>query len=416
MTWEKTLLDASFRGVPFPVAEVSDEEGKTVAVFQVPYTNGGAVEDMGNDPHGFDIRAHFWGDDYEAAMSRLLEALRVTGPGELVHPVFGAMNVQALKWRIEHDAENVDACLVVMRFVEVNLTATVFELAAASSAADRVAERGQAARDASASSAATVVTRAASSGLPRLPQITQAFGAIKSQLRQLVDTRGIKLLLSDLDPIIYPRAALNDLQVIVDQALAGLPLGGLNGQFTGAFNGRSSALAMADFDALLRAQPATVLVQTSSSDANDVAVAANLTAHARILNATTVATAAAIILAAEVEFAELDRAEIERLAGTARAAIQAAILAARSALDSLSGAQAVQALSQVADDIQEAARTAIEQRPPVVKRAVPVGGHPRLIAHAMYGDQARATELVRLNRWGREVFIDAGREVLAYAK
>ena len=59
---------------------------------------------------------------------------------------------------------------------------------------------------------------------------------------------------------------------------------------------------------------------------------------------------------------------------------------------------------------------AIQLRPPVITRQAPVGGHARLVAHALYGDHTRAEELRRLNSWGRSLLIERGEEMQAYAR
>lgn len=70
----------------------------------------------------------------------------------------------------------------------------------------------------------------------------------------------------------------------------------------------------------------------------------------------------------------------------------------------------------MAYQVQEAARAVIELRPPVQLRAAPVTGPLRLVAHALYGDHSRATELLRLNAWGRRLVVERGEKVRAYAR
>ena len=416
MSWANTIQDASFRGVPFEVFATSDQGGKDVAVLRRPYVNGGELLDMGNEPDSFDVQALLRGDDYEAQLADLIRALKTTGPGELVHPVFGSKSVAAVRWSIEHKAEARDSCEVAIKFIEAGTMPTVFAAPAASVSSERVGELGKQARAAAVDSVAVKVDAAAASSLPRVTEINAAFDQAKAKLRKLLDTTSVRVLMADLDVLLYPRAALNDLEVIVNGAFAGLPLGGINAQFNGPSSGFSLAAAVSDFDRLQLGQDPAITVVPVSTEPQDLDISAALTAFARVLNATTVATAATMIMAAEIAALELERAEIERLAAAARAALQLAINAARSALDGQRGAEVAKALATCAHEVQEAARAALELRPPVVTRVAPISGTARMLAHALYGDHTRAVELARLNKWGRLVFINAGQEIQAYAR
>jgi prophage DNA circulation protein len=416
MSWAQTLQDASFRGVPFEVTNTSDQASKTVAVHQRPYMDGAELEDMGNDPDTIEVRAMLRGPAYEQALQALRKALQTNGPGELVHPIFGALTVVATHWSIDHEADVRDACALSIRFMRHRLAAPVFAQAAASTSADRVATLGDQARALSAEAIATKVSAIAASPLPRVTEINAAFASAKAKLRKLLDTTSVRTLLADLDPLVYPRAALGDLQAIVNDALAGLPLGGLNAQFDGLVDTVSASAALSDFNRLTQAQDTAVTVAPTSTEPQDIEVSAGLTAHCRVLNATMTATAACLILAGEGELLELERADIERLAAVSRTGLQSAITAARTSLDAERGAQVASLLAEAAHEMQASARAALEQHPPVVTRVAPIGGTARLLAHAFYGDATRAPELMRLNRLGRQVLIDAGEEVQAYAR
>lgn len=416
MSWSNTLQDASFRGVPFEVYATSDQGGKVIAVHQIPYTNGAEVEDMGNDPAGFEVRALLRGEAYETALQALIKALQTSGPGELVHPIFGALNVVAVRWAIEHEADIRDACVLTIRFLEHRISAAVFATPSASASADRVAALSKQARESATDSVAGKVAGLASKPLVRVTEINETFNTAKRQLRTLLDTTSVRVLLADLDPLLYPRAALADLEAIVDGAFAGLPLGGINGLFTGTLSAVGMSAALVDFNRLLQGQDPTTTVTPTSSDPQEGEVAAALTAYSRVLNATTVASAATLIMAAELDALELERSDIERLAATARTGLQAAIDAARTSLDAQRGAEVAGLLAAAGYEVQEAARAAMELRPPLITRTAPVGGHARLLAHALYGDHTRAAELQRLNRWGRQVLIEAGQEIRCYAR
>lgn len=417
MSWTNTLQDASFRGVPFEVLAVGDEGGKTLSVIQLPYVNGATIDDMGNEPEAIAVRALLRGDDYETRLQSLLSALRTQGHGELVHPIFGALRVLPLRWRVEHEAERRDQAELSIQFLEDKSSQPgLFNAPAAQSSADRVATLGEQARDQAAESVASIVDTIAGGPLPRVTEINAAFSSARAKLSTLLDTTSVRVLQADLDVLLYPRSAMTDLRAVVDGAFSGLPMGGLNALFAGDRGDVSMSAAVSDFNRLSGTQNATVTITPISSEPQDIQVSAALTAAARTLNATAVANAATMILAAELDLLALERAEIERLAAVARTNLQAAMVTARQALDAQRGAEVAMTLAQAAHQVQEAARAALELRPPVITTAAPVGGHPRLLAHSLYGDHTRASELTRLNAWGRQVLITAGEEVQAYAR
>ena len=95
------LLPASFRGVPFSVtAEILPEEGRKIALHEYVNSSERFVEDLGQLPSKFSVRAFVHGVDWRDRMAALRAALNEAGPGELVLPVFGAVDAYALPYRV----------------------------------------------------------------------------------------------------------------------------------------------------------------------------------------------------------------------------------------------------------------------------------------------------------------------------
>lgn len=417
MSWADLLQDPTFRGVPLEVVSTSRQGGKQLAQHQVPYTNGAELQDMGNEPHGFDLRVIVRGESYEADLARLVAALELSGTGDLVDPIIGTVQVMVAHWAIDHNAEAPDSCELSIRFLEQGSSALLFSLPAASSSTDLAAAAGEQARSKVVAAAGDKLAKAAASRIPRITAINDALAQAKAKLRTLLDTTSVRVLLSDLDPLIYPKAALGDLLSIVDGAFQGLPFGGLNPLHTGSTVGIDPMpAAQSDFARLVQGQPVSLVINPVSSNPDDLDVASVVTAVCQVANATAVANGAGLILAAEVNLLGLSADDIERLAATARTALLLAMFTARTALGGQEGAEAAEHMARMAVHIQDAARTALEQRPPVIRRTAPMGGHARLIAHTLYGDHTRAPQLQRLNNWGRHVLIEAGQEMLAYAQ
>ncbi|MDS7929629.1 DNA circularization N-terminal domain-containing protein [Acinetobacter sp. V102_4] len=117
MGWATDLQDASFRGVQFECTAAANTYTKSVAVKQSPYSDVASVEDMGNDPDDISLTAVFTGEDYKIDRDALITALKVTGVGELIHPIDGVMQVIVVNFGDSYDAENTDYCTLDMKFL-----------------------------------------------------------------------------------------------------------------------------------------------------------------------------------------------------------------------------------------------------------------------------------------------------------
>lgn len=92
-TWRDQLQRASFRGAPFHVRTADTEEGRRGVLHEYPQRDDPFVEDLGRKAAEFSIDAFVIGDDYAKARDALRDALKKPGPGELVHPTLGRLNV-----------------------------------------------------------------------------------------------------------------------------------------------------------------------------------------------------------------------------------------------------------------------------------------------------------------------------------
>lgn len=414
MSWDQTFQEASFRGHVFEVFTVSNREAKAVVSHERPYMDGSEPEDLGLRGEQIDVRALLRGDDYELRLEGLRQALRVRGAGELIHPIHGSVMVVAQEWDHAHEADSRDSATLSIKFLVHSLAPALFEAPAPIMVSDRVEAAGAEAVAQSGESVANQVEDLAETPNPRSLGVSAAFDQVKTQLRKLVDLTSVRVVLADLEPLLYPRAALTDLQAIVQGAFQGLPFGGLNALFDRSTV--SMADAMSDYDRLTQGLDANLVVIPSSTDERDARIAAAMTAHARILAAVATAQAAGMILAAELEELQLEVADLQRLVTSSRTAIKSAMDAARLGLDAERRALVVASLATMAEQVQEAGRAAIELRPPVVAKPAPVGGHARLVAHHLYGDHTRAPEIERLNSLGRKLLIDAGEVLRVYAR
>lgn len=91
----KNLRPASFRGVPFQVEGTDLGFGRRSEVHEYPQRDKPWVEDLGRAARELSFEAFVVGADYVAQAQTLIAALEEGGPGTLVHPWFGSMQVSA---------------------------------------------------------------------------------------------------------------------------------------------------------------------------------------------------------------------------------------------------------------------------------------------------------------------------------
>lgn len=110
---------ASFRGVPFGVFDASDQRGRNVAIHEFPLRDKVYVEDMGPAKRTINLNAFVLGDDFASKRDALIGALEEEGPGTLVHPWMGTMNVAlAAPAEITHNSDSLRIALFSLSFVE----------------------------------------------------------------------------------------------------------------------------------------------------------------------------------------------------------------------------------------------------------------------------------------------------------
>lgn len=87
------LQPASFRGVPFHVDGAEIEAGRRVQVHEYPQRDKPWAEDLGRATRGFMVDAFVVGPGYIEDAEALIAAAEEEGPGTLVHPWLGSMEV-----------------------------------------------------------------------------------------------------------------------------------------------------------------------------------------------------------------------------------------------------------------------------------------------------------------------------------
>lgn len=91
--WQQSVVQPSFRGVPFYVNDSSNTFGRRIAYHEFPQYDIPYAEDMGRRGRKFDISCFVIGDDWESKRDALIAACEAAGAGILVHPDIGTQTV-----------------------------------------------------------------------------------------------------------------------------------------------------------------------------------------------------------------------------------------------------------------------------------------------------------------------------------
>lgn len=86
-------VGATFRGVPFRTTDSDTGIGRRNEVHEYPERDIPYADDLGRRARTFRVDGYVVGENYLQERDALIEALEAYGPGELVHPRYGMLNV-----------------------------------------------------------------------------------------------------------------------------------------------------------------------------------------------------------------------------------------------------------------------------------------------------------------------------------
>lgn len=104
MAWRKRLRTASFRRIRFNLTNSDASFGRRIVNHSYPKRDFPYSEDMGRKAREFTIEAFIVGTDYLRQRDRLKEACEKSGPGKLVHPYYGNVDVVCVECEIRESA------------------------------------------------------------------------------------------------------------------------------------------------------------------------------------------------------------------------------------------------------------------------------------------------------------------------
>jgi prophage DNA circulation protein len=106
-TLREQLQAASFRGVPFLVESETVNRGKKTATHEYPNSDKRFTEDLGKLPPKFTLDALIHGEDALQQRGQLEEALEQPGLGDLVHPVYGTVQVKSTTFSVTSNQRSI---------------------------------------------------------------------------------------------------------------------------------------------------------------------------------------------------------------------------------------------------------------------------------------------------------------------
>ncbi|MCU4378281.1 DNA circularization protein [Acinetobacter haemolyticus] len=394
MGWKDDLQDASFRGVQFDCTSTNDSASKSLAIKQAPYSNKASVEDMGNDPRKINIEAIYTGLDYKIWLDALEAALLETGSGELIHPIYGVMNVNVLNYTVVHVAEEVDICKISIEFIQAEdkerplfipvITPEQVDI-------DSVTEVPATALD-------TALEKLAKSDPNKFFTIVNNIRNAVNTARQFLGTtkNTIENLLSPASWIVG----------LVDDATR---LATFNTNISAISKWRDLFKRIQRFEKLFQDDDIPELKQTwrATQIASTIAVTQQVVASVRKEMAENKQVSFTPIELAVIR--QQNRNELQKAIKTERE--QAVTDIAFEAVNQ------VHVYKQVADQIHLQVQELIEVRPPITKTKVLVPCTLHSLAHMLYGDMDRADEIRRLNPdLLNPAVLQIGMELTVYAR
>ncbi|STZ76341.1 DNA circularization protein [Bergeriella denitrificans] len=453
--WHTVLQEASFKGVPFDIERIEERNGKALAEHARPFVSGTDLEDMGNNGREVQISAVFWGKQYSSRLLKLLSALEESGPGVLVHPVWGRMqNMMPAAWSYRHEADNVDYAAIDMTFREASEAQPllVFENSFLMSL-ERLIGKIDAYRSFGEGFIDSVlaVKSEVSALFGSVWGIHAALAGSFAAVRQLFGFSEAAWPVSGLQAAVFQTAQVQAQQaqtadgyeaqpqtaaaLVFEMVEAGLRRAADAG--VSESSGGQSVRRRIDAVCLkadeVCALPLDVLAQDRAAQTlkkllprhiepvalllESAALAALLTISTELLEAHGDTMGAPDLMQVDRTLRRRIQAHIDRLRAMRATAAERAPEAAETALLAQSTHHTTEALRDTAGRLNLFIRAAINQKPPLIVRPAPLDGTVHQASFAFYADITRADELIRLNPHIRHpAFIRRGTLMNCYAK
>lgn len=118
MTWRDELRTASFRGLAFYTDATDGEHGRRYAEHEYPGRDEPFMEDMGRRARRHTIEGYVLEPGHMAKARALVDACEKPGPGALVHPYLGELQVVCVSVRQRYASRDGGMAVLSFEFVE----------------------------------------------------------------------------------------------------------------------------------------------------------------------------------------------------------------------------------------------------------------------------------------------------------
>ncbi|MEH6478294.1 MAG: DNA circularization N-terminal domain-containing protein, partial [Sneathiella sp.] len=118
MSWRDNLQPASYKTVAFEVTSHDLDTGRRGPVHEYPGRDKPMAEDLGRKAREFTIEGFVIGDDWHKKRDALIAKCEEEGPGKLVHPFFGSMQVENRGCRVSESSKEGRVARFSLTFVE----------------------------------------------------------------------------------------------------------------------------------------------------------------------------------------------------------------------------------------------------------------------------------------------------------
>lgn len=404
MSWLTELRLASFKGVEFYVHAADMKGGRTIVTHEVPGSERRPFkEDLGSAGRAHAVEAYVYGDEYQAQLRKLLDALDAAGPGTLNHPFIGvAWCVVDGEFSVRQSADEGGFAVVACTFAETAAAmpapTAVATSATSALAAQVAATRASAARTFGASVQALMADGVTGTHFYAGAQLLAQVGAQLEEALAAVAVPG-QLLAEFQRLVAAPRVRAAD--------FAAAPAAFFSAVAAALFTGLRAALV--DPLSLVPSPVALLLgladgfAALGTGDDADQDIQDMAPAVTRLVQSEALCGAAELLPAQRFE------------------AYEAGLRARQAVIDAISRHATAAADAMYADfvDLRGALARAVpdaESALPRLQRYTPPIGLPSLVlSHRLYGDVAAEADIVARNRIPNPAFVPGGRalEVLS---
>lgn len=399
MTWRDDYRPGSFRGIPFNLQRSMRSGGRRTVLDEYPLRDEPSTQDLGRTARQFNLDMVLIGAEYMEARDNLIAALEQYGPGTLIHPFYGEMNVAVLgTYSCEESTEQGGKATISATFVEttakphpesnlvpgatVNAAADAIEADAVAEFEDKFSVVGFAS---SVVDSASEMVAKATSAINEIGSRLSGAGEFASKIqRPAGDIQNLILLPGNL--------ALNLVETIKSMTRFGNPFAALMAQ-----------MSLFGFGSTAKRQKGTGYVSPARAQ-----VAANQEAVYTLIERIAVAEAARLATGRPQDEKGQAFPGVEFESRDDAADVRDKILDELDRQATVAERLSYPLLSKLSAELVRDMNTRAASLAPLA-RITPLTTQPALlIAHRLYGDARRADEIVLRNRIKHPGFVAGG--------